>query len=168
MGNNNIVNIFRKAKTTDIQHTFSTHNVEHINKSQFCGCFNCCTVFRASEINTYCFVEDDFDDDGNLLATNETTGECPNCSSSTILPDSVVDVTPRLIMTMYEEWMDDAEETEDLSVADSAPDQDPDVACDNCAEAYGTERCIDCENYDGDTGDPDPDADDNEEEDPED
>jgi hypothetical protein len=69
---------------------------------------------------------------------------------------------------MYEEWMDDAEETEDLSVADSAPDQDPDVACDNCAEAYGTERCIDCENYDGDTGDPDPDADDNEEEDPED
>ena len=165
MGNNNVV--FLRKKTTETQHAFSIHNKEHIAKSQFCGCFNCCTVFRASDVSTYCFTEDDFNDGGNLIDESaiETTGECPNCGSSAVLPDSVVDVTPRLIMTMCDEWESDEEEEGDID--GNIVDQDPDGACDNCAEAYGTEPCIDCENYDGDT-DTDPDTDDNEEEDPED
>ena len=162
-----------RVRTTEEQHQYCAHNKVAIANSKFCGCFGCRCVFRASEVIGYGYAEDDFDENGEVVKTNaEDTAACPECGGPYVMPDNKVEITPELLCTMQEEWIEPADEEEETN-PETNPDYDP--PCNTCKTTYSAEACINCNYYEEDdcetpTADPilyenEEDDDDNEEDD---
>jgi hypothetical protein len=149
-----------RVRTTEEQHQYCAHNKVAIANSKFCGCFGCRCVFRASEVIGYGYAEDDFDENGEVVKTNaEDTAACPECGGPYVMPDNKVEITPELLCTMQEEWIepDDDDEEEEIN------NDDP---CGDCTAVHGSEACLTCDSYDEDDVEtPTPDNDDNENDD---
>ena len=72
-------------------HTHSAHNREEIARSRQCGCFNCCTLFDASEVEAYI--------DGG------ETAMCPHCGIDSVIGDaSVIALTQQFLRAMRRRW----------------------------------------------------------------
>jgi hypothetical protein len=131
-----------RVRVTEAQHQFCTHNKQAILDSKFCGCFGCRSVFRASEVENYGYAEDDFGEDGEVVGgiVGNDTALCPECGGPYVMPSNKVEITPELLVTMQEEWIepDDEEQT------------DGDDSCGDCDAVYGSEACLTCDYYEED------------------
>lgn len=147
-----------RVRTTEEQHQYCIHNKDIVTSSKFCGCFGCRSVFRASEITLFGYAEDS--DDEESVNDVMDTAICSECGGPYVMPDNKVEITPELLCTMQEEWIEpDDEEKEETN-----PDYDP--PCNTCKATYGEEKCLTCDYYDEDDVEtPTPDNDDNEDDD---
>ena len=75
-----------------VDHLYCTSNEKELQKSTFCGCFYCVTIFEPHEINTWIN-----DKDGK-------TAMCPYCGIDSVLPDSMVELSEEYLQKMKEVW----------------------------------------------------------------
>ena len=72
-------------------HIHSARHRDEIERSQQCGCFNCCLVFDAKEIVDYI--------DGGETAL------CPHCGTDSVIGDaSGIALTPQFLQAMSRRW----------------------------------------------------------------
>ena len=75
-------------------HTHSAHHRHEIEQSQQCGCFSCCKIYPASEVQHYI-------DKGE-------TALCPHCGIDSVIGDaSGIALTPDFLNTMCQRWIGD-------------------------------------------------------------
>lgn len=76
-------------------HMYSIYNDEPVKKSDMCGCFYCCRVFPASE------VDETITEPGN----RPDTALCPYCGIDSVLPDADwKDLSPEFLDKMYDHF----------------------------------------------------------------
>ena len=73
-------------------HQFSLSNIELLNSSKLCGCFYCKRIFDKE------LIKDWIPDKGGKTAL------CPFCAVDSILPDSVTELSKKLLDEMHEYW----------------------------------------------------------------
>ena len=57
-----------------LAHKHSANHRDELSNSRACGCFYCCTIFKATDIDDWC-------DDGK-------TAICPNCGIDSVIGDA--------------------------------------------------------------------------------
>ena len=141
-----------KERTTEAQHLVIVHNKAAVEASKYCACYSCRYIFESTEVVEYSYTDTDYDDKYEVSDTAiEDNAVCPNCGENTVLPDNTVVITPDLIITMEKEWTGGDDDG-------TAADQDDEAVCEDCDAVYGSEACLQCENYEEDDGESDADA----------
>ena len=92
----------KQLSTYDIHHNFTFNNWEYVKESNKCGCFSCGKIFDASEL------EESYIKEGSGIIT----ALCPYCGIDSVVPDSKVELTPKLILQMNREWFGGDKEKE--------------------------------------------------------
>ena len=84
----------------DALHDLSSKNGKSVRQSVVVGCFDCKSIFSASEFHENDFVEE-FDD-------KQETATCPRCSTDSILPDHSmqIPITHELLKEMHKKFFD--------------------------------------------------------------
>ena len=76
-------------------HDLCISNYKAIKKSKMAGCFSCCEIFPASEVNDW------------IDEKKGSSAICPKCEADTVLPDSKVTLTKELLVEMQKYWSED-------------------------------------------------------------
>lgn len=79
-------------------HHFSSFNRAAVSWSTYCGCFYCCTTFKASEVKKWVGPTD--------RKGNPTMALCPHCGIDAVLPDALVELSDVFLKAMNAEWFD--------------------------------------------------------------
>ena len=76
-------------------HNHSFANRKTIEKSDQCGCFNCCCSFLASMVELWLSENSNHDD----------TGQCPGCGIDSLIGDACgISLTHELLVAMNEKY----------------------------------------------------------------
>lgn len=71
----------------------SANNKRAVKKSKNCGCYHCCRIFSAKDVD--------------LSVTYDTNAFCPSCGVDAIIPDFVVpELNLEMLEAMYKRWFD--------------------------------------------------------------
>ena len=81
-----------------VVHKYCSGHGKQIADSQFVGCFYCQRIYAATDVVDWC------DDPPSMGLGDGSTAICPHCSIDSVLPDSIVAITPELLSAMNKRW----------------------------------------------------------------